>query len=298
MQSGSIARLLTERGPMTGQDLVDSLAETPLEVWRACRADPAVVITHHGQRYLRLDEAVPGWARLSPSIGREFVSFSIVHLAGQETAAEELLASIRSHTARVTADKRFESKRLMDRVVGDLRVDGIAVPCVFLIAGDVAYGMGHDVPRPDKSTGIIVNGSDLDIVVVHADDADPAAVAALDAAMIKLKARLLSSPSYREELDYVIKSVATAAAQLASADLHDSIAAKVLVEADYLSGDRDLFDRVKTLVESSGAPQRFEAMIASAGSDRIAAETRLAAGSGTDADLKVFVGLEEQAEFS
>lgn len=292
------AELLSARGPLTGQDLVDILAASPLEVWRACRADPSVQIVHHGQRYLRLDESVPGWARLSPSIGREFVSFSIVHLTGQESAAEALLDSIRAHTAQVTADKRFEAKRLMDRVVSDLRIDGVTVPCAFLIAGDVAYGMGHDVPRPDKSTGIIVNGSDLDIVVVHADDADPAAVAGLDAALIRLKARLLASPSYREELDYVIKSLATAAAQLASDDLHDSIAAKVLVEADYLAGDRAIFDTVKALVADAGAPQRFEAMIATATAARAEAAVRLVAGTGTDADLKIFVGLEEQAEFS
>ncbi|CAN5122533.1 hypothetical protein BH09ACT11_BH09ACT11_21600 [soil metagenome] len=292
------SEVLAERGPLTGQDLVDAIGATPLRVWQACTADDQVVITHHGRRYVRLDESIAGWARLSPSIGREFVSFSLVHLVGQEAAAARLLDSIRARTATVTADKKFEAKRLMERAVSDLRVDRVTVPCVFLIAGDVAYGMGHDVPRPDKSTGIIVNGSDLDIVVIHADDADPAAVATLDSALHRLKARLLASPSYREELDYVVKSMATAREQITSGELRDSIAAKVLVEAEFLCGDRAMFDEVKALVAASGAPQRFEAMFESAAADRIAAERRLAAGEGTEADLKVFVGLEEQAEFS
>lgn len=36
----------------------------------------------------------------------------------------------------------------------------------FIIAGDVAYEMSHLEPRLELSTGELVNGSDLDIVVV------------------------------------------------------------------------------------------------------------------------------------
>ena len=35
-----------------------------------------------------------------------------------------------------------------------------------MLAGDIVYGMGHDAPRSERSTGQMVRGSDVDLVVI------------------------------------------------------------------------------------------------------------------------------------
>ncbi len=45
---------------------------------------PACWLRRTGRRYMRLDSAVEGYARLSPSIRREFLTYTLVGLAGQE----------------------------------------------------------------------------------------------------------------------------------------------------------------------------------------------------------------------
>jgi hypothetical protein len=47
--------------------------------------------------------------------------------------------------------------------------DHIINQTCFIIAGDVVFGMAHAEPRPEASTGELVKGSDLDIIVI-ADD--------------------------------------------------------------------------------------------------------------------------------
>ena len=77
-----------------------------------------------------------------------------------------------------------------------------------LLAGDVVHGMAHDVARPESSTGGQVDGSDLDLVVLAADDAPPALVDALGTAIHQRKWLYLRNPMLREEVDYVVKPLA------------------------------------------------------------------------------------------
>jgi len=51
------------------------------------------------------------------------------------------------------------------------------------------------VPRPESSTGELVRGSDLDIVVVTDDELDPARRKALDRAIFQRKHYLLVHPN-------------------------------------------------------------------------------------------------------
>ena len=84
---------------------------------------PRMVTRRVGTRYLRLDEKVQGYARLSPSILREFLTYSVVgsadDLSALETRTEALADSIRS----ISAGKLRLASRIVDEVVAKLPPD-------------------------------------------------------------------------------------------------------------------------------------------------------------------------------
>jgi len=47
-------------------------------LWQACMRSTAIRLQTTGQRFLRLDRSVQGYARLSPSIRREFLTYMLV----------------------------------------------------------------------------------------------------------------------------------------------------------------------------------------------------------------------------
>ena len=109
--------------------------------------------------------------------------------------------------------------------------------CV-LAAGDIVYGMAHDVPRRESSTQIVVDGSDLDVVVLLADDAPDGLAALLDEALLARKWLYLRNPAFREEVDYVVKPLARlrqqAATRLAAQSLVQLAQLRELVSVDEL----------------------------------------------------------------
>ena len=85
----AVVDLVRAAGPLTGIELRDRLrGEGPLALWQACRTSPALETRTLGRRYLRLDRQVEGYARLSPSILREFLTYSVIGLAGDPGALE------------------------------------------------------------------------------------------------------------------------------------------------------------------------------------------------------------------
>lgn len=87
--------------------------------------------------------------------------------------------------------------------------------CCVLLAGDIVYDMAHDAPRPERSTGKLVNGSDLDLVFIVADDLPEGQVAELDQAILRRKHRLLRDPVSPEEIDYIVKRLERVREQVA-----------------------------------------------------------------------------------
>jgi hypothetical protein len=144
-----------------------------------------------------------------------------------------------------------------------------------IIAGDVAYRMAHTVPRLEPSTGQMVRGSDLDVIVVAADDFPAEALRQLDLAIYRKKHYILFNPSHREEIDYVIKCVAKVQEQLRFDTFEHCVASKILYEGEMLCGSRELFDLIKELVEESGVPSKIAGLERQATDDRAAAEEYL-----------------------
>jgi hypothetical protein len=270
----NIISILKEHGPMTGAMLVERSGIGVLPLWQACRKAGDIRLVTAGTRFLRLDRNVEGYARLSPSIRREFLTYTFL---GLESQAEELKAKVeafRRETERISLEKRDVAEQSIRSTVDIMpEKDLILAKACFILAGDVVYNMSHTVSRPEKSTGEMVRGSDLDIIVVAEDDLDPGVSGSLDAYIHKRKHLLLVND--REEIDYLIKSMSRVREQLRFDIFSSKVASKILNEGEYLFGSRDVFLAVKRLVAEYGIPEKLQALEQQAVDNRVQAEAQL-----------------------
>ena len=293
--------LIEEKGPLTGSEILDSLREMNFLLWRTCCLSKNLHVRILGNRYLRLDQRVDGYARLSPSILREFMTYTVVGVTGAEQAVEQRADKIVHHIQEVSQAKlalahaivaRIQS-RLADRWPQDGRV-------CFIIAGDIVYDMAHDVPRPEVSTGELVNGSDIDLVVVADDQVGNDFLRELDQAIYQEKYRNLISPSVREELDYVVKKMERVKEQLFFDTFKRMVACKILHEGALLFGSRSLFEELKTLLLDSGVVAKLDEMESQAIIFRRQAEEHLLHNDPAriiQEDMHLFYTSEEREEF-
>jgi len=297
-----IVRLLEDRGPQTGAELREALGEDGFGQWKTCMRSTRLVVRRVGRRYLRLDHKVEGYARLSPSILREFLTYSVVGLAGGTAALDLRTEELAAHARDISAAKL----KLAQRVIGDIgsrlledeRSEELRF-CV-LLAGDIVYEMGHDAPRPERSTGRMVRGSDLDLVVIMDDQAPDELAQQLDDAIYEQKYRHLINPSIREEIDYVIKPLERLKEQAEFDTFKNMVPCKILDEAVWLYGSRTLFRAAKAVLAERGIPEKLAVMEQAAIQAREQAEKHLLSrdeGNLKGDDLYLFYSAEESDEF-
>lgn len=254
----TVVSLVEASGPLTGAEILAELGRDTFALWRESRSDPDLAVRRIGRRYMRLDRRVDGYARLSPSIQREFLTYSVVGLASDPAAIDARSAQIERHISVVSRRKMELATRIMSDVVEPFATDaGPELRCCVLVAGDIVYGMAHEVGRPERSTGTMVNGSDLDIVVIVNDEAPDDLVTRLDGAIHKKKHRYLTSPVFREEIDYVVKRLATVREQAGFDTFKRMVACKILDEAVLLHGSAELFSQAKALLTERGVVDRL-----------------------------------------
>jgi hypothetical protein len=313
-----VVRLLEERGPQTGGELREALGGDGFGLWKTCLRSKRIAVRRVGRRYLRLDQRVDGYARLSPSILREFLTYTVVGLETDPAALAAKTADLDAHIKEISAAKL----RLAQRIIGDIGARLLehgapaATPgaeaageepggaqeerfCV-LLAGDIVYEMGHDSPRPERSTGRMVRGSDLDLVVIMDDEAPEELAKALDDAIYQQKYRHLINPSFREEIDYTIKPLARLREQAAFDTFKHMVPCKILDEAVLLYGSRRLFRAAKALLKEQHVADALAAMERSAVVARREAEEHLLSrdeGALRGDDLYLFHTSEESEEF-
>lgn len=298
----SVVRALEERGPLTGGELREAVRAEGFTLWRACMRSDRVAVERVGRRYLRLDKKVEGYARLSPSILREFLTYCVVGLTSEPVALEAKRAQLAEHIAQVSAAKFRLARRIVAEVAAKLeRVDKAAEQsyCI-LLGGDIVYGMGHDAPRSEKSTGQMVRGSDLDLVVITLDEAPEEVSRLLDESIYQEKYRHLNNPAFKEEIDYVVKRLERVKEQVAFDTFKHMVSCKILNEAVFISGSQTLSDSVRALLVERGIPARLAELVAVAIDTRAKAERHLlerddAALAGED--LYLFHTSEETEEF-
>jgi len=256
-----LLRLLTNKGPLTGQEILDEILCDGLILWRACKSSQNLSVRTLGTRYLRLDRKIEGYARISPSLLREFLTYSVVGTSRDSSALVQRALQIESHIREVSHTKSELIYSIISALANRLENEmPIHDQACFILAGDIVYNMAHDVPRPERSTGKLVKGSDLDLVVVVDDRFQKRSVTRLDEAIYREKYELLITPHLREEIDYVVKNLDRVKRQLRFDTFRHMVACKILHEGALLYGSEEIFHRVKTMLRDYGVVEKLASM--------------------------------------
>jgi len=296
-----IITVLKEKGPLTGAELLETLGDDALLLWRACKLSEQVAIQTIGCRYLRLDSKIEGFARLSPSILREFLTYSVIGLAWDQDSLARKASEIASHIKEVSRAKLELARNIFSTVLSGLENDVlIKERACILIAGDIVYDMAHDAPRPERSTGKLVKGSDMDLVVV-VDDLFPRELTErMDEMIYREKQNILITPHLREEVDYVVKDLARVREQMGFDTFKRMVACKILQESTLLFGKQDLFEAIKSMLLEQGITEKLMRMEENAAIFRRDAEATLLREDPAkikNEGLYLFYPTEESEEF-
>jgi hypothetical protein len=256
-----IISLIEEKGPLTGSEIWAAVGGDGLNLWRICKLSKELMIQITGIRYLRLDKRIADFARLSPSIWREFLTYSVVGLSGDRDLIEKRARAVILKIGEISKDKLELGYRIASGLASQLEWEwALEQQACFIIAGDIVYKMAHDVPRPEKSTGKMVQGSDIDLVVIADDHIPDALIKRLDEAIYKEKYRLLVTPHVKEEIDYVVKKLNRFREQVCFDTFRHMVACKILNEGELLFGNEDLFNKVKAMLREEGVTDKLEDM--------------------------------------
>ena len=254
-----VLSLVEERGPLTGSELMESTGHDGFLLWRTCKLSRILNIRTVGVRYLRLDRRIEGFARLSPSMLREFLTYSVIGRSRDDPALVQRANEIASHIEAVSRAKSDLAYSVVSSLVGRLEsAFPIQNRVCFIMAGDIVYNMAHDVPRPERSTGKLVKGSDMDLVVVVDDQFPKPAMERVDEAIYQEKYRLLITPHVREEIDYVVKNLGRVREQVRFDTFKHMIACKLLQEGTLLFGSEEVFHTIKTMLKEHGVTQKLK----------------------------------------
>jgi hypothetical protein len=296
-----ILELIKTDGPLKGSEIHDAIRGDGIALWETCNRSDKLTIRRIGTRYLRLDRRVEGFARLSPSILREFLTYSVIGKADDPAPIEEKARERIAHVEAVSKAKLELAYRVISGIANDIDSLGLRNhPVCFIIAGDIVYNMGHDVPRPERSTGKLVQGSDIDLVVIATDDFPDDLLQRLDNAIYQEKYRLLIAPHVSEEIDYIVKKMHRVQAQLRFDTFKHMVACKIMNEGTLLYGSEKLFAHIKTLLHRSGVREKLYVLERRARTFRKTAESLLLWGDSKEATAdtrNLFYPTEESEEF-
>ncbi|MBN1906081.1 MAG: hypothetical protein JW927_13395 [Deltaproteobacteria bacterium] len=294
-----IISIINEKGPLTGSELVSYFKKEPLMVLRACKLAPALKVQTIGTRYLRLDRRIEGYARLSPSIMREFLTYSVIGLVDDPARLKEKAGLLTERIEKISRGKRDLAYNIVSSLMSRLEY-GTKEKACFIITGDIVFNMAHDVPRPERSTKKLVQGSDMDIVVIIRDEHADSIMERLDQEIYKEKCNLLISPYTKEEIDYIVKTVSTVKEQLKFDTFKHMVACKILDEGRFLFGNKELFNQIKQLLIEKGIGEKIREMEKKALEFRQRAEEKLLGDNPEQAlhdDEFLFYPVEESEEF-
>jgi len=256
-----IIEIIKNKGPLTGSQLLVHIKEDPLLLLRACRLSKTLVMKIVGTRYLRLDRKIDGYSRLSPSILREFLSYSVIGLSQDKTTLEMKAEALQSHIEKTSKYKSELAYNLMSVLVtrtgDDLFVKEHAC---FILAGDIVYNMAHDVPRHERSTKKMVQGSDMDIVVIVDNQFPEDLIRRLDGEIYQEKSNLLLNPYMKEEIDYIVKDLDRVAEQMRFDTFKHMVACKIMHEGAFLYGSEKIFLSVKGMLRENGIIEKIKHM--------------------------------------
>ncbi len=295
-----IIELLKTNGPLTGLEIKGFIRGDNLLLWQTCKTSTHLRVKSVGRRYLRLDRRVNGFARLSPSILREFLTYSVVGLAGQPQLVDKRTREIYSRIVEVSRSKLELARSFVDAVKAQLGEPWPQEQVCFILAGDIVYDMAHDVPRPERSTGRLVRGSDIDLVVIVNDRVPDDRIQRLDTVIYQKKYRTLISPAVNEEIDYVVKKIERVREQVRFDTFKNMVACKILQEGMLIGGSEGFYREVIKLLPDNGVLEKLDRLQEAAIAFQKQQEDFLLqrdADEITPEDLYSFYPAEESEEF-
>jgi len=271
-----ITEILREKKALSGKELIEESQVDELSLWRACHKSQEIMLRVVGRRYLRFDRTVKEYARLSPSIKREFLTYTVCGLKENSNEIEEKAKDIGQKIKETSEAKYNLAKKIISGIVrGDEHKEEVEKNACFIIAGDIVYNMAHLEPRPERSSGELVRGSDLDIVIITEDTLPKKIVEGLDSRIYKEKYRYLKDPDFREEIDYVIKDISKIKEQLNFDSFERMIACKLLHEGKLLHGSQKMFESIKKMLFERKIDDKLAELEKKARINRLEAISRL-----------------------
>lgn len=253
-----IQRVLEEDGPQTGSQLSEKLPiYTDIALWRQCYSSPKIRIANCARYYLRYDITRGNELRLSPSILRDFLTFSLIHLTDQMVEIVEAGTKLANRFRTISLSKLSWAREALLQLDDDLQ-QVLYDHCVVFLSGDIAYYLAHETKRKHAQLGVEINGSDIDIVIVTNRGAPPDKIALIESQLLTTKKIYLTSPDIREELDFIVKPIETMLGQLDYGDIHQKIASKILYESYFLMGRVDIYQTLMQHLKLRGTWDRIE----------------------------------------
>ena len=253
-----IERLLTDKGPMTGGEIARHFHSHPqIQIWRVCNERGRFRVFNCARYYLRYDITREDQIRLSPSVLRDFLSFTMIYLPGQKPFAVEAGAKLANKHRQISLQKLKFARQTLLALSPEVQEVLAKNACCF-IAGDIAYFLAHDEPRVNQQLGVTIKGSDIDIIVVHDNEMPEDVLKDAEKQILAYKFRAMKDPSLAQEIDFLFKPVRKMLSQFSYADIHQKIACKILYESFFLYGRLDLYENLKTEMEFAGTVKRIE----------------------------------------
>lgn len=236
-----IGAMLKEKGPLIGKEIVFLFPRVDqLKIWQTCFQNPEFLISHFASYYLRYDVTREDQVRLSPSILRDFLSFTLFGLHDQRDLMVERQAHFANYHRDISRKKLAVAQTAVNSIFEQISRDARRKTCAF-IAGDLSYYLAHDEPREHKASGEMIRGSDIDIIIVHENDLEDEWSDFMRSEMLSLKSFYLRHPDYRQELDFIVKPRAKLIRQFRYNDIRDKIASKIMYESMFLGGALSLY---------------------------------------------------------
>jgi len=255
----SIIAIIRRTHPMTGQGLSDHFSDVPpMQLWRICYKSENILIQNCARYYLRYDVTRTNMLRLSPSILRDFLTFSLIYLPDQAVAVVESGTRMANAFRMISIRKLSYARQALMRLPEILQAE-IYANCVVFLSGDIAYFLAHDTERQHATMGTPIKGSDIDIVIINNLEANPENIKKIEDEFLKIKRQFLATPAIREELDFIVKPMGRMLDQLQYRDIHQKIATKILYESYFLMGRVDIYQALMGHLEMSGALEKIEA---------------------------------------
>ena len=260
--------VLAASGPLTGQELIDQLrGVSSIELWRVCYESNLIRVANCARYYLRYDITRENQLRLSPSILRDFLTFSLIFTPEQRSQSLEDSAQLANKHRIISRNKIRVARKVIMALDEETRELLNRNACAF-ISGDVAYYLGHNTPRVHADLETKVNGSDIDILFVYNNHIDQAKIERAEEQILKYKSVALRNPNIGEEIDFIFKPISKMMSQMGYRDIHDKIASKILYESLYLYGRIDIYEGLLSELEFSGARAKIERDFETALSER------------------------------